>query len=623
MKKWALHNEVTVIAISVILLCVVVLVQLGGSYIRRPFEVDELITLRYYSAAGVDAEGKQKQLDRIEDIRHIGRVGIKEFAIGAYCSLGRWTEPNNHLLNSFLMNVVFLFCRCSEQSSRLPSIFGLVILALAVFFLFSRTLKWQWLAPLGMMIAITHPYSQHYGQTARGYIWMLALHLLFLIAMNCVLQKPTSKRWAITTSGLAVLMVMNIISTLTFVVFPVYLAAAVLPWVFKEQGYEARDDLKTRYTMLFCQLLFIGAVCFVFFIDRLPYIASSLHLYGTRFQGLGGFCSVGSSFFQGLFPSIFWKMIAILGLAGLLLGCRSKQRAPFFISLCGIITLCVVVGQALATRQFGYERNYGFMVDYAMVGFIIFCKEIVSYLRGAARKPVMAGIYAAMAVLLIQSYVHNASVQRAIDRTAEEFNGKLSTVKLPEADATVGMVTWDIGSREPTSLYFPAAWKESDAEMRRGQHCNVALLVHKTADHGWSVPFKDLCALDKTWDLPENNEHTVLDVNNEYRVVNYPGRCFAMTDSVPKSGKALFFWYIDPESMLISSKDLVALLGRYGMRYFPQIVRYQAKLSVFGRLSDVVIFSDNEKDFDAIAAVISEGSGQFGNHVVVFVPSLL
>jgi hypothetical protein len=288
---------------SAILLTIVILIQLRGSYIRRPFEVDELITLRYYSAAGINPDGWQKPLERIEDIRRIGRIGIKEFLIGAYCSLGRWNDANNHILNSFLMNLTFLFLPCNEQSSRIPAMIGLGLFAVATFFLIFHIFRCKWLAPLGLMLAVTLPYSMHFGQTSRGYIWMLCLQTLLLITLYRSWRNPTSKRWAMASSSIAAVSIMNIISTLTFIVLPVYLSMAISTFVFRRTRPFSMATGKTHYVNMFCQVFFISALCSVFFIDRLPYLASLLGLYGASFykagvgfHGAGEFFSIGQQF---------------------------------------------------------------------------------------------------------------------------------------------------------------------------------------------------------------------------------------------------------------------------------------------------------------------------------------
>jgi hypothetical protein len=612
---------------SALLLATVVLIQLRGPYIRRSFEFDELITLRYYTAAGINPDGRQKTLERIEDIRSIGRIGIKEFCIGAYCSFGRWNDANNHILNSFLMNCTFLFLPCSEQSSRIPAMAGLVLFAAATFFLIFRIFRCKWLAPLGLMLAVTLPYSMRFSQTSRGYLWMLCLQTLLLIALYRSWRNPASKRWVIASSSIAVVSIMNIISTVTFIVLPVYLSMAITAFVFRRTGPFSMTAGKTQQVNIFCQVFFISALCSVFFMDRLPYLASllgvsgaSFYKAGDGFNGAGGFFSLGGQILQGLFPSVFWKIFGLIGMTGLVLGCRSRRRRTFFISLSGILTVPIVVIQAIATHQFGYERTYGFFMNYALIGFIIFCKDLVTAVSGPARKPLLAGLYVILGILLSYSYLHLSQVQKKWQDTWCGFLKKLPAVELPEADANLGIISWNTGAQAPESLYFPKNWHETDFELQAGQHANIALLITKSEEFGWHISFRDIYHLDRTLELPAMDDHTVLDVGNSYRVVNYPGRCHALTDSLPKSGDIFVIWYIDPASQVVTSKKLLEHLARYGLRYFRQQIRYQAKLSVFGRITDIVLFSENEKEFATVLEMIRASSADFGGKAIAFVP---
>jgi hypothetical protein len=282
----------------------------------------------------------------------------------------------------------------------------------------------------------------------------------------------------------------------------------------------------------------------------------------------------------------------------------------------------IVVIQAIATYRFGYERNYGFLLNYALIGFIVFCKDLVMAVSVSARKPLLAGLYVILGILLSYSYLHISQVQKKSQDTLCDFLKKLSVVELPQADANLGIIFCNIGAQTPESLYFPKNWHETDFELQVGQHANLALLIRKSKEFGWRISFRDLYYLDRTLELPKMDDHTVLDVENSYRVVNYPGRCYALTDSLPKSESIFVIWYIDPASMVITSRKLLKHLSQYGLRYFRQQIRYQAKLSVFGRITNIVLFSENEKEFATVLEMIRAGSADFGDKAIAFVPDV-
>src|SRR5262245_30301614 len=76
----------------------------NGADMLRPLQCDEQITVEYYSWAGLTPEGEPHSLRRADDYRTLPQVEPRQLGMGIYRSLGVWTEPNNHVLNSLLVN---------------------------------------------------------------------------------------------------------------------------------------------------------------------------------------------------------------------------------------------------------------------------------------------------------------------------------------------------------------------------------------------------------------------------------------------------------------------------------------------------------------------------------------
>ncbi|HEX5271081.1 MAG TPA: hypothetical protein VFW33_11360, partial [Gemmataceae bacterium] len=290
----------------------------GQPDLVRPLNEDELITLRYYTWAGVRPDGEPRELRRREDVERLGRPGMRELALGAYCSFGRWAEPNNHVVNSGLINLTLTSCHPFEAAVRIPALVGAVLLALLAGAICYWVFPARSAVPLVAACAFWHPYVLRYSQEARGYSWMLALQLLLVACFVRLLRSPTSLLWGFLTATVAALSFMNVLTMSLYWVFPAYLvmlAVAVWGWLRGTGECALRVNLAV-------QIAAVGAVGLVFLLDRLPFVVSSTQQYGLTFQGAGEYAARLRETADYLFPSAGWKLFAVAGLAGLILSWR-------------------------------------------------------------------------------------------------------------------------------------------------------------------------------------------------------------------------------------------------------------------------------------------------------------
>src|SRR6185369_11739291 len=66
---------------------------------------DEWLTVEWYTWVGVTEAGEHRPVRRMEDFEALPAPSLRNLAIGFYCALGRWPEPNNHVVHSALVNL--------------------------------------------------------------------------------------------------------------------------------------------------------------------------------------------------------------------------------------------------------------------------------------------------------------------------------------------------------------------------------------------------------------------------------------------------------------------------------------------------------------------------------------
>src|SRR5262249_371118 len=70
-----------------------------------PFGSAELRTIRRFTWAGERADGRLRHLYRMEDFAALPTLSLWQQGMGLSCSLGRWPEPNSHVVYSVLCNL--------------------------------------------------------------------------------------------------------------------------------------------------------------------------------------------------------------------------------------------------------------------------------------------------------------------------------------------------------------------------------------------------------------------------------------------------------------------------------------------------------------------------------------
>jgi hypothetical protein len=575
---------------------VAVLLALGGYRLQspdlgRPFEVDELLTVQYYTWVGVQPSGEARSLNHVEDYYALGPPGAKELGMGLYCSVGRWPEPNNHVLNSLLINVSIAVGSRDERSARLPALLGAVIFAGALYFLCNSCLGWRAAAPLAALWAWFTPYVVDYSQTARGYSWMLALQVLLLLLAYRAARTGGSVALGAAGVALAVLSLMNVVSMSVDWLVPYFLALFFFrpsPQAAPEAPPNRGDSAWRTYVMV--QGLCAAGMGSIFFLNHLPSLYSSAQQYGLKFHSAGEFFQLAYQIFDELFPGFWDKAFAALGVTGLIT--LVAKRPDRFLAALVVLLLVVNLLHVVLTRTFPYARAAGYLVPFVLIGAVYLAQLAIQTFESNVSKGLMVG---AIVVSTLPAII--SSEEKSLEDPALSQCLKLAErVKVPPDCHCYLLRT---GTDYLLSMYCPRDWRRVDI-VSPGMKLEV-IFVDKKQSLVEALP-----GLGREW---------------LYGLKCYSGATQPLGDGTAVPSNAWVIWYPEFTRLGLNAKDQNAYVSGSGYRALPQYARYQVKFAVYSYLECYLFIPRREAESREIAEVVREGLRRFGGRAVVFVPS--
>ncbi len=365
--RWLLHG------LTLLILLATVGFRLSGNDMRRPLRGDELTSIRYYTWASLTPEGAHHTLRRADDLRDLPRPSLKHFVLGLYCGLGRWPEPNNHVVNSVLMNVALALGPRSALVARLPAFVGAIGFAILLYVACVQFVDSLAAAPLAVALALWSDYLFFNSQVGRGYSWMISLELVMILLASPLARWPSSIILGASCASIAILGFMNVISLSVDFIVPFYLTMLIFPPKIRLNSEEWVDgDQATLRRNLVVQCLAIGAVGLIFLVDRLPAVVSSANLYGVTFRSMAELRDAFRQVLDELLPNWQLRVLAGLGLVGLWLPDRPPSCR--FLSRLAAVTLFVSAAHFLASGRLPFGRVCGYVLPFLFLGFACFVR---------------------------------------------------------------------------------------------------------------------------------------------------------------------------------------------------------------------------------------------------------
>ena len=538
---------------------------------QRHVELDELITLQNYTWLGVRADGTSEPLLTTDDLRRADRCSVRRFLIGYYCSVGRWPEPNNHIVHSLLTDVSLLLAGYSAATIRVPALlaaglFGMIMACYAL-----RAHVW-FAAPLIAALSLCHPHLVLYSQSGRGY----ALVLIPVAAMPLLLEqlrlRPRSRYTTILLITLALLAAVTMVNLVADWVVPFYAAALLVPVLARRQ-VPARDRSYRR--AIAAQVGVIGPFLLLFVSDRLPYLASSAQQYGLPFHSLDEGMARALELLKYLFPSAGWSVLGVLGCWGLVSGLmRSSDRV---VALPLAASAAFSVAHFLGTARFPYARGIGFLLPAILAGYVFFLQDAVRVCRTK---------WAHIAVLAASSALTIWALAPGLDRTTSDpaFEALAkwcrSHYREPEEE-TLLLLGEGVGSH--IRLDLPHAWATDRLTAGNGETIRVVTITRtqKPLGHQSTEPDRMTAIPPSDWTASRTAFVKTYEVA-EYTTTVHTSQPGGVVG-------AIALWQPALESVTVTPELVEAALKKEGLTTLEITGRYQAKLEIFGRLALIVV----------------------------------
>jgi hypothetical protein len=601
-KRWYI---VAIYSIVLVFIAFSFFMHLNNASFTRSIDEDELITLKYYTLGGIYSNGKERKIEHVSDLKKIAKPSMKQLLIGLYCSIGRWTEPNNHVFNSVLVNFTFFLKNRSEAIIRIPAFIGFVCLTFLFAYLLSSILNFKiQTILLTLPILVLNPYVIGYSVTSRGYIWMLVFQVLSIIGLYLTKLNPFSVRVAIFSVVTLTISIFNIISTLTFLVVPLYCTI-----IFYFLIAEKKSIFSKEFKWLTIQIIVLASLVSIFIFDRFPYIISSSNQYGVPFSTLSEFVNKFIGILSYYFPTLVWKIILALSVLGLVIGAKDKKN--YFFAILFLFTFIIILAQALLSHKFGYDRVYGFIIVLTSVGFALLLESINKikslYLR--------IGLFSF--IIILCCYIIKCSNFDSIDHKGKLFTTAISNISSSEDTNYIPIILDNIP--KANSLYFPDNWNLNFI-IKNDVNSKICFLFKKSMTNTKTRSNFKISLIDNIC----NHYYldTIINLSNQYFCLEMNGVFKKYTDSLAmglQDKTVVFFWQPPFDVVSLSPDTITSFLDTMELNYCQDNRRYYAKLEVFSRLNYVIIFPFSNTELKNVIYTINKGVDKFGGEVSVFI----
>jgi hypothetical protein len=586
-KRLILLGHLSVIA----LLLLLGWLRLTSPNMPRPLEVDELLTLKYYTWMGIQPSGEMQELKHADDLHALGPPGAWHLAMGGYCSMGRWPEPNNHIVNSLLMNVSTALAGRDEWAARLPALLGGLVFAGALYFLCGPILGWRAAAPLVAVWAWFLPHVIRYSQTARGYSWALALQVLSIILAYLLARRPRSVALGALGALTAVLSLMNLVNLAVDWWLPYYLALFLVRPHGPGSKEPPTEEAGVWRACVLAQALAVAGMTFLFFMSHLPSLYSAARQHGLEFHSAGEALRLGYEIFDGLFPDFGTKALALTGLAGLLaLGGKRQDR---FLTTLTLVFLGVNLLHYLLARKFPFVRSSGFFIPLLLLGAAYVAESTIRLYESALSRAAMFGVIGLLTAALAASNWQVSLVSRGFTECLELAQ------HVEPAPGYRYHVPVRTGTEYVVSFYGPREWRPVEAVVPDSKLAVVLLSSIQGAGEDRPGMF----------------------LARSHRLTCILGETQALPAAGPLPPNAWVFWYPDFALLGLDARDQDAYVRDSGCAFLRESKRYQIKLDVYAFLLGYVFLAGEGRDAGKSAEVVREGLRRFGGRAVVFVPT--
>jgi hypothetical protein len=589
----------------------------------RPLENDEFHNLEYYTWAGLKPTGDQRPLRRLEDMRNLPAPSFGQLGMGIYRSVALWKTPNNHLVHTLLLDLAMLGGSPSERQIRLPAFCAAIIFAIALYALLQWGLGWRFAAPLAALGAFCLPYVYWYGNEARGYTVTLVLQVLFLAMARQAACRPTNLAWGVAQAITAILLFMNNVSMILYWLFPAYLAF----WFFAPSSGASSGRLEQRHQWrrnLILQLVGIGAVGFLFLMDRLPYLLVSTQINGIEVSGTADFLAKCYGIVRYLFPGTGWAALGCLGLVGSAALCCSKENR--WLGVLALGTILITVVHCWLMKKVVYPRACGYCLPMIVIG--------AAYLAELAWR---GGNWPRRLVTLTISVVFTGVlVGESLACRCDEFDYPAAFAKLDSASGVPRQsVPYAVLPQADYILNksLPARWLTARDGISSDSPIDRVLFLVPVKMPGDRVdqlvylapleaPDKALMQRARSWEGMLESIVTGAPTEprrvGSYQLVSVAvhSEPFSAARAFPGKTPNVVAWYPDPLRVGLFGQPVMDLLREGDVPYIRRNHRFPAHLDYYNQLVSLEFVARSAEEWNKIKGVVATGLQRFGGRAV-------
>ena len=589
----------------------------------RPLENDEFHNLEYYTWAGLKPTGDRRPLRRLEDLRTLPAPSLGQLGMGIYRSVALWKTPNNHLVHTVLLDLALLGGSPSERQIRLPAFCAAIIFAIALYALLQWGLGWRFAAPLAALGAFCLPYVYWYGNEARGYTVTLVLQVLFLAMARQAACRPANLAWGVAQAITAILLFMNNVSMVLYWLFPAYLAL----WFFAPPSGASSGMLDQRRQWrrnLILQLMGIGAVGFLFLMDRLPYLLVSTQINGVETSGTADFLAKCYGIVRYLFPGGGWAVLGCLGLVGGAALCRSKERR--WLGVLALGTILITFLHCWLMKRVVYPRACGYCLPMIVLG-AAYLAELAWRGGNWPRRLVTVTISVVFTGVLVGEslacrcdYFDYPAAFAKLDSVRGAPQQSVPYAVLPQSDYIL-------------NKSLPARWLtardgiSSDSPIDRVLFLVPAKMPGDRVDQlvylvPLEAPDKALMQHARSWEGMLESIVATAPVAprrvGSYELVSVAVHAepFSAARAFPGNTPDVVAWYPDPLRVGIFGQPVMDLLREAGVPYIRRNHRFPAHLDYYNQLDSLEFVARSAEEWNKIKEVVATGLQRFEGRAV-------
>jgi hypothetical protein len=396
----------------------------------------------------------------------------------------------------------------------------------------------------------------------------------------------------------------NIVTSAVLWIAPAY--AAVL-MVKPDVVDSDRRDWRRNLTI---QMLAVGAVGFIFLVDRLPAVFSSTQQYGTGVSSLRESLAGLINFLRFLFPVPIWSAVAAIGAVGL--AAMSWQSGLRWLAAIGLAVVAVDGAYLLQVARLPYPRVMFHLIPVVLLGVGYAITRLSDRAGAGSVWPGAVATLVALMVVRLAQPVHAAyddQMRSLVQRTLSSY--------APNDPPTYPVIGPGVDA-PALGHQLPEKWLDTDMRIPDGVPLQLAVFVRQTDD--WKMEVLSRPGAPHRW-YPATWAPADAKASSDigYRLMLVRGDTYAWPVRSSTVPRRVVFWYPDADRLNASPSTATAIIAASNLRYFEIQKRRTIKVNLYGTLFAVAVITESPQEVASADEAIGAAIAKFGGTAVAFI----